>query len=137
MASATVREAFRTRLAAVLPSGWVYVETVNGTARTDTGTKFITLEFAAGFERQISIGSPGSNLHRETGTVLVHLFKPAAGGNSDLESAADTVRTGFRGYRSGTVRVFGVAPADTGPGADDGGWFRATVPIEYEFNTYA
>jgi len=133
MAHSTVRTAFRTQIAAVLPVGWTYVETVNSTTHTDAGTKWITLEFLGGVERVVSIGGAGNNRHLEEGVVLIELRALIGAGNSDLESACDTIRAGFRELRSSHVKVYGVDPPLT---LEDPPHYRAQIAVTYEFSNF-
>lgn len=133
MAHSTVRDAFRTKLAAILPVGWTYVETVNTTNHQDAAAKWMTLEFLGGTERAAALGDPGNNRHVEEGVVLIELRSVMGAGYADLESACDTIRAGFRQWRSGHVKVHGVDPPLT---MEDPPHFRAQVAVAYEFSTF-
>ena len=133
MSHSTVRDAFRSRLAAVLPGVWDFVETVNSTNRNDAADKWVTLEVIGGAEQVVGIGGAGNNRHLETGVVLIQLYAVAGAGHADVEGACDTIRAGFRQYRSGYLKVNGCDPPIT---MEDPPWFRAQIAVPYEFDTY-
>lgn len=130
MSSSAVRTAVRARLAANFTSATI-METVNVDEPPAVYEPWVTLEFLAGTE---DVAALGGSFYREAGTVQAHVFVPSGTGDADAVTLADEIRAVFRGARFDGVRVDGVDPPTTGPGSDDGAWFRATIAFDYEFD---
>ena len=132
MSSAAVRTAIRDRLAANFDSAPI-VETINVNAVPDY-QPWVALDFLAGTEDIASIGDPGQNLYRESGTVQIHVFVPSGTGDTLAVTYADQIRAVFRGQSWDGVQVQGVDPPQTGDGSEDGSWFRASIAFDYDFD---
>jgi hypothetical protein len=65
--------------------------------------------------------------------VLIELRSLIGAGNSDLESACDTIRAGFRQFRSGTMAVEGVDAPLT---MEDPPHYRAQIAVPYRFDIF-
>lgn len=137
MSSNAVRIAVRARLAANWATTTIYNVT-NEFPNPTEESAFVALEFPGGFEEQASIGSPGSNIYRETGTFLIHIMVPAGTSDDTVTEYADTIRTIFRGQQFSGVRCYAADPPASGNGAGpidlDGNWFGATVSVDYDFD---
>jgi hypothetical protein len=135
MSSKAVRDAFRTKLAAIAPGAVPFKDSVNTARQDDANTPYITADFAGGSEIRLSTGDPGNDWWKETGTVLVVARVPRGnglGGTTDPEVALTTVGDALRGATlSGTVRVLETDPIDTS-GSDDT-HFRAVLPVRYVY----
>lgn len=98
---------------------------------------WIAPDFPGAIEEQITVGAPGNNTFRESGTFQVHVFALAGLGDATLTAHAETIRTLFRAQTIDSIRYYGADPPLIGEGRDDGLWMRATVAVEYEYDLYA
>jgi len=130
MSSTAVRTAIRDRLAANFTSAPIH-DSLNANVDPAFGP-WVTVEFLAGLEDIASVGDPGRNLYRESGTVQVHVLVPSGTGDTLAVQYADQIRAVFRGQTFDGVQVVGVDPPQT-TDAEDGNWFTATVAFDYEY----
>lgn len=142
MAGDPLRDAFRTKLAAVLTAAsipWPLQDTLNTGNQPDVQGSFIDLDFAGGQETQFTYGAPGSNFWKETGQVMIRLLPARNIGHDLAEAYGLAIRNAFRHARftmttGQRVRVDSVAPM--GGGFVDAGWWCETVAVAYTvFNT--
>lgn len=134
MSSKTVRDAFRTKLAAVQPAGFPFKDSTNTARQDDAGASYITADFPGGSEIRLSTGNPGNDWWKETGAVLVIARAPRGnglGGATDPEVAIAAVTDALRGAVFDGVRVLETDPFDTS-GSDDT-HFRAVLPVRYVY----
>jgi Bacteriophage related domain of unknown function len=137
LSSKAVRDAFRAYLAA----NWTTTPIVAVTNEFTTPpslSPWVALQFLAGTEEQVSLGSPGYNIFRESGTVFIHVIVPTGTGDEVALGYAETLRTLFRGATFGGVRCFAIDPPSTEPGttvlADDGAFFGCSMACDYIFD---
>jgi hypothetical protein len=141
MAGDTLRDAFRTRLAAHVATASITLpikDLVNTGEDPDASAGFIALEFLGGGEDQYTFGAPGNNLWRERGQVTVRVYAPLGRTRDTAEAAAEALRNLFRADRfaagSRTVRILDTAPM--GGGQDEGGLWAESVALGYQtYNT--
>ena len=137
MAGDTLRDAFRSELAAVADQydvDWPIADLVNTTENPDAGEGFIALEFPGGSEDQFTTGSPGSNLFQEIGQVTIRVYAPRGLDRNTAETYAASLRTGFRARRftcgDRTIRITSTAPM--GDGVDEAGMWAESLALGYE-----
>ena len=148
MAGDTLRDAFRTRLAAHRTTAsipWPIVDVLNTAEQpapaaanaASTAQGHLELDFLGGSEAQYTFGAPASNLHREQGQVTVRIVTRLRAGTTvrDLaETYAAALRNLFRMDRfaagSRTIRITAVAPM--GGGFDEGGMWVESLALAYE-----
>lgn len=142
MAGDPLRDAFRTKLAAIVAAAsipWPVQDTLNTGTQPDAAASFIDLEFNGGQETEYTFGAPGSNLWKETGQVMVRLYPARNIGHDLLETYALAIRNALRHARfvmstGQTVRLDAVSPL--GGGFVDAGWWCETIGISYTiYNT--
>lgn len=134
MSSKAVRDAFRTKLAAVMPSGFTYKDSVNTSRQDDAATVYMTADFMPPVNRRLSLGSPGNDWFKEIGSV--HVVCRVArgdgvGGSTDPEAALATVGAALLGQRFDGVLVDEVDAVDTS--GNDDSHFRAVLAVRYSF----
>lgn len=136
MAGDSLRDAFRTRLAAHVATAAITFpikDLTNTTENPGAGAGFIALEFPGGNEDQITTGAPGDNIWRERGQVTIRVYAPLGGGRDTAEAAAEALRNLFRADRfsagSRVIRVLDTAPM--GGGQDEGGMWAESVALGY------
>jgi hypothetical protein len=141
MAGDRVREAFKTKLAAVvLAAGcpWTVKETENVFASADGQTSFVALEFdGSPPQQQRTWGQPGNNRYREEGNVWVRVVAPINSGN-DVAGWARAIADRFLDQRfdtadGRTIRTLSGAPSPTRVG---GRWIES-VPVAYRVHNLA
>lgn len=134
MASAPVMAAVSQRLAAVWSHTSIRLPNdAAGTPPAD-GSAVLELEFPVGDEEQISIGSPGADLWRESGAARFILWLPVGTGLGDWGNRLDDLRRQFRGKLLGEVRMRSATPP-TPFGPDDSGAFALfSFSVAYEFD---
>lgn len=147
MAGSPFKDAWRTRLAthrAAIPLIAFPVKDTDNTSdqagvpsAADVG--HLELEFPGGPpDDQYTFGSPGNNLHDETGQVTLRVVTRLRAGvtvRDAAEAAAEGLRKKFRADRFGTsegrvVRVTGVSPISDGH--DEGGNYVLSVHFAYQ-----
>lgn len=134
MSSKAVRDAFRTKLAAVMPAGFAFADSVNTAQQKDAATVYMTAEFMPPMATRMSLGDPGNDWWKEIGSVHVICRVPrgdGVGGLIDPEAALGTVADALRGQRFGGVLVTEVDPVDTANSDDS--HFRALIAVRYWF----
>jgi hypothetical protein len=87
---------------------------------TGDGSPYVTLEFPVAVENQITIGSPGNNVFRESGAFRIKLVSPTGTGLSQPTDWIDQLRAIFRGKQFGGVTTY--APS---PGVEDNSNYAA------------
>jgi hypothetical protein len=140
MSSKPVRDAVGNFLAA----NWLTtpIVAVNNVFPTPPSLEpWIAVQFVTGAEAQASLGDPGNNVYRETGTIFVHIVVPAGTGDALALTYAEELRTLFRNARFDGVHCLSADPPNTEPGttvvADDGAWFGASFAVDYEYDSFA
>lgn len=149
MAGDPLRDAFRTELdtviAAASPSiAWTRKDLDNtseqpappaaGVASSAAG--WFEIEFPGAAEGQYTFGSPGNNLHRETGQVTIRAVTRLRAGQTvrDLaETYLDRIRRGFRMRRftSGSLAIRVTSTAPMGDGETEGGQWVVSLALAY------
>lgn len=149
MAGDTLRDAFRSELAAVIAAAspaiaWSVRDLDNtGTAATLPAANAATsaqgwfeIEFVGGSEEQYTFGAGSSDLHRETGQVTVRAITRVAAGTTvrdTTERYMEQLRTAFRKRRfmAGSTKIFVDAVQPMGGGFTDGGEWVESFAIAY------
>lgn len=149
MAGDPLRDAFRAELATVIAAGspaisWTVKDVDNtveqpappaaGVAASSAG--WFELEFPGAVEGQYTFGSPGNNLHRETGQVTIRAVTRLRAGKTirDLaEAYLDQIRRGFRMRRftSGSLAIRVTSTAPLGDGETEGGQWVVSLALAY------
>ena len=150
MPSSAVYEAVKGRLDANPISGWGFYEPndARGTTPKDA-SPFIAYEFPASTSEQITIGSPGQNTWRETGSLRFVVAMPRGvftdpatglgtlGGIGPGLAVAEALRALFRNLQDGALRFWELSPPVTDDANADGSYFRLTIAGAYWFDFLA
>ena len=133
MSSKTVRDDFRASWTTLVPSVPFY-ETINDDPdHTTMPDIWATGEFVAFNEDQVALGNP--SCRRETGTIIVVVSGKAGEGDSDLNTAVETIRTAYRHWASSNgVKVTQIDPPLSDDGFSSGRFYTMSVDISYVFD---
>lgn len=140
MASMLVMNAVEARLAANWPNSPPIVLPNKASSVPDDGSAFLTLEYPIANEEQISVGSPGANVFRETGAFRLTLSIPIGVGRVDPATSQDMVgwmdalREVFRGQTFSGVKTWAPSPIATNDKSDDGAYFELSFATPYYFD---
>lgn len=116
------------------PIAWPNIA-FNAPKVNDTNAQWIALFInddpppAAPGSIQRSIGSPGHNIVRYTGTIIVQCFTALAIGNLPVLTLADKVEQIFNKWEGSYVKCRIATTKDIGP--DKNGWYQANVTIPF------
>lgn len=133
MASKVVMDAVEARLAtawAAIVSTSVVGINIGGVPPAD-GSPFLTIEYPVANEEQISIGSPGSNVFRETGAFRIILSVPTGSGRDPYAGYLDSLRAAFRGQSFGGVNCWAPSPMATNDRSENGAYFEMSFAVPY------
>lgn len=149
MAGDPLRDAFRAELGTVIAAAspaivWT-VKDVDNTAEQPappaagaaaSAAGWFEIEFPGAAEGQYTFGSPGNNLHRETGQITIRAVTRLRAG-ATIRNLAETylaqIRTGFRMRRfvSGALEIRVTSTAPLGDGETEGGQWVVSMALAY------
>lgn len=135
MAHAIVCDTVEAHLAAqwAHPDIPIVGQNADGSAPTD-GSSFLKVDFPWCKARPISIGSPGSNVHREEGGFRVIIYTPKGTGADVPRTWSAEIESMFRGRDLGNGLVC-FSPATANDDQDNSGnYFVTAVAVLYEFD---
>jgi hypothetical protein len=136
MASKLVMDAVEARLAANWTNTPIDLPNLTG-AVPAAGTPFLALEYPVANEEQISVGSPGANVFRESGAFRITLSIPIGAGRVDPVTGQDYVgwldalRAIFRGQTFAGVKTWAPSPVTINDKSDDGAFFVLSFAVPY------
>lgn len=106
---------------------------INTTGQTPVdGSPFIEVQYPAANENQISIGTPGAQIFRETGGIRFVLSIARGLGVEQGMGWVDEIRALFRGKQFGGVNTWGVSSPVLDNSNDAGNyWTLAFVALYY------
>ena len=134
MSSLYVRDEFRDSWATQVPSIPLYETLNDDQSHTDMPDIWATVEFVAFNEQQVSLGSP--SCRRETGTIIIVLTGRSGQGDSDLNTASETIRTAYRHWAVTDLSVTQIDPPLSDAGYSDGLWYTISIDISYVYDRY-
>jgi hypothetical protein len=132
MAQQAVMSAVNARLAAL----WSHCDVVDDSndSPAPPPTPFLAVQYSIANEHQISIGSPGTNLFRESGAIRFVLTIAPGSGSDWAVGWMDELRSIFRAKQFGGVNTW----APSSPALDDrnsnGGFWQLTFAVPYYFD---
>lgn len=142
MADTTYKAEYNT-LASIFNTGWVTVpageedpapfspvQYENLAYTPVTGTKWVRFTVVNGEANQASIGAPGSNYYRYTGTVQIQCFAPLNMGAAGAREMADKAIEIFHNKVSAGY-IFRAGYAVTVPNSATDGWYQVNAIIPY------
>lgn len=98
------------------------------------GSPFLDVEFPVANEQLITIGSPGSNVYRETGAIRFVLLIQRGQGVTQGLGWADELRTLFRGVQFATVNTWAPTSPVLDDSNDNGSYWKLTFAVPYYFD---
>jgi Bacteriophage related domain of unknown function len=129
-------DAVEARLATFWSACVVVADDTTGLGPED-GAPYLTLEYPVAREEQITVGSPGSNVFRETGVIRLVLVQATGTGKRQPVSWMDQLRGLFRGRQFGGVTTFAPSPAIIGPdNYRSPGKFEVSSAVPYYFDLF-
>jgi hypothetical protein len=137
MASMLVMNAVEAQLAANWPNAPAIILPNKASLVPADGSAFLTLEYPIANEEQISVGSPGANVFRETGAFRLTLSVPIGAGRIDKNTGQDVVgwmdalRAAFRGQTFSGVKTWAPSSVATNDKSDDGAYYELSFAVPY------
>lgn len=101
------------------------------------GSAYVTLEYPVAKEDQITIGSPGNNVFRETGVARIVLNSPSGQGVSQAADWIDQLRAIFRSKQFAGVTTFAPSPGIENKSNYQAGRFVMSAAVPYYFDLFA
>lgn len=95
---------------------------------------FVYVEIFGNFYSQESVGDPGNNLWRETGTMQMHVLVPNATGTRSARTYAKALVALFREVEVDGVRFREMSIGAGEPGMPTGNYFPMTATVDWEFD---
>lgn len=97
-----------------------------------TPAPFVYVEIFGDFYRQESIGAPGANLWRETGTILMHVMVPNDTGTREARLLARQLVALFREVEVSGIRFRDMSIGAGEPGEERANFYRMTASVNFE-----
>ena len=95
---------------------------------------FVYVEIFGGFYGQESVGDPGNNLWRETGTLQMHVLVPNTTGTRAARAHAKALVNLFKEVEVEGVRFRDMSVGAGEPGRATGNYFPMTATVDWEFD---
>jgi Bacteriophage related domain of unknown function len=134
MAGKAVVDAVGARLQSNWTATPVVIDDTTGEGTGD-GSPYVTVEYPAAQENQITVGSPGNNIFRETGAFRIKIISPTGQGLDQPLIWIDQLRAIFRGKQFNGVTTFAPSPGVTLPANYIAGKYviSCACPYQYDF----
>lgn len=119
-------------------SAWTHlpVSTANVTVSgSDAG--YLEVQYPITNEEQISVGSPGNNVFRESGVIRFVMSIPKGQSISPYDDWFEELRDLFRAADFGGVTTWSASPATTDDRNDQGSFYRLSCAVPFQFDRYA
>lgn len=136
MASAAVVAAVKARIAANWTRAPLIDFNLQGTSPAD-GSPFLTVQYPAPSEAQITIGSPGAQVFRERGVIRFVLSVQRGQGLDQALVWLDELRTAFRAKKFDGVNTFAPSPAVLNDSNDIGSYWVLSSVVEFYADSLA
>lgn len=104
---------------------------------TGDGSPYVTVEYPVSTENQITVGSPGNNVFRESGAFRIVLVSPTGTGISQPLDWLDQLRAIFRGKQFNGVTTFAPSPAAVDNSNYVAGKFVVSSSVPYYSDLFA
>lgn len=101
------------------------------------GSAYVTIEYPVAKEEQITIGSPGNNVFRETGVARIVLNSPSGQGTDQATGWIDQLRAIFRGKQFSGVTTFAPSPGIENKSSYQAGRFVLSTAVPYYYDLFA
>ena len=136
MASKSVMDAFSARISANWTATAIVLPDEVASGPSD-GSAYVTIEYPVAKEDQITIGSPGNNVFRETGVARIVLNSPSGQGTGQAAAWIDQLRAIFRGKQFSGVTTFAPSPGIENKSNYQAGRFVMSAAVPYYFDLFA
>lgn len=136
MAGKVVVDAISARLAA----NWTLTAIVDDDTTgqgTGDGLPYVTIEYPVSVENQITVGSPGNNVFRESGAFRIKLISPTGQGLSQPLAWIDLLRAIFRGKQFSGVTTYAPSPGAVDNSNYVGGKFIISSSVPYYLDIFS
>ena len=133
MASPAVINAVEARLEAGFTAASVYLPN----HKLPSAGPYVAVQFPLASELQATIGAPGGNVFREEGVIRFMIVVRSGSGLDTLGTIATQLRDLFRNARFDGVRCYAPTTPVFDDRSDEGGSFRGSLAVPYEFDLYA
>lgn len=135
MALKLVVDAVAARLAAQWTACPVVGINIQGRAPKD-GSLYVVVQYPVASSDVISTGTPGANVHRETGVIRFVVNAERGDGVSAGLTIADDLASLFRSKVFGGVRTFAPSSPVIDDRNDDGNYFVLSFAVPYEADIF-
>lgn len=136
MAGKVVVDAVSARLAANWTQTAIIDDDSSGQGTGD-GSPYVTIEYPVSREEQITVGSPGNNVFRESGAFRLVLVSQIGTGLSQPLAWIDQLRAIFRGKQFNGVTTYAPSPAAVDNSNYVGGKFVVSSSVPYYADLFA
>lgn len=127
-------------VAALLVANWTATAIVDDDTTgqgTGDGSPYVTVEYPVSVENQITIGSPGNNVFRESGAFRIVLISQTGTGISQPLAWIDQLRAIFRGKQFGGVTTYAPSPGVVDNSNYVAGKFVISCSVPYYCDLFA
>lgn len=97
----------------------------------------VFVEVFGSFFAQESVGAPGNNLWRESGQTYLHVLTVRATGSRPGRVIANDLAKLFMEQGPDGVRILDMSIGAGEPGENDGNYYRMTLTVNWERDTYS
>jgi hypothetical protein len=101
------------------------------------GSAYVTIEYPSSKENQITIGSPGNNVWRESGAFRIVLNSPSGQSAIAMLVLMDQLRAIFRGKQFSGVTIFAPSPGFITQANYQAGRFIVSCAVPYQYDFFA
>lgn len=136
MAGKVVIDAVSARLAANWTLTAIVDDDTSGQGTGD-GSPYVTIEYPVSVENQITVGSPGHNVFRESGAFRLKLVSQTGLGLSYATTLIDQLRAIFRGKQFDGVTTYAPSPAAVDNSNYVAGKFIVSSSVPYFSDLFA
>jgi uncharacterized protein DUF4128 len=112
-------------------SGTAVVEDDTTRQGPPDGSAYVTVEYPVSRENQITIGTPGANVFRESGVIRLLMSFPTGTGTLHVTTLMDQLRALFRSRQFDGVTTFAPSPPAIDPTSYQGGRFKVSSAVPY------
>lgn len=108
----------------------------DASAPPDTPETLVFAEIYGGLYQQESVGAPGGNLWRESGMLYLHVMSVRGTGSREARVIATNLSNLFRERGPAGIRIIDMSIGAGEPGENDGNFFRTTLQVGFERDSY-
>lgn len=102
----------------------------------DDASSFIQVSYPVANGEQLTVGAPGENIYRESGTFRLVVMAERGAGVVEGLAWADELAALFRGKEFGGVQTFAPSSPSIDDRNDEGNYFSLSVAVEYQADIF-